>query len=128
MFVQITILLLCAGGLYASAFMYRKALRAARGELSEPSIVETPRARALGGVPNAAFGIAYYAGLALLVPALGVPAAWWTACAAAAAAGAFSAYLAYSLIFVTRAPCPYCWASHIANWAILALLVTHQPR
>lgn len=128
MLAQITILLLCAGGLYASAFMYRKARRAARGELLEPSIVQTPRARALGGIPNAAFGIAYYAGLALLVPALGMRPAWWAALVAAALAGTFSAYLAYSLLFVTRAPCLYCWASHIANWAILALLVAHQPR
>jgi uncharacterized membrane protein len=121
LFVQITMLLLCAVGLYASAFMYLKARRAARGELTEPSIVETARARVFG-VPNAALGIAYYAALALLVPALATPGVWWAAFAAAAGAAAFSAYLAYSLLFVTRAPCPYCWASHLANWAILALL------
>jgi uncharacterized membrane protein len=127
MFVQFTILLLCAAGLYASTFMYRKARRAAKGELEEPSIVETPRARVLGSVSNAAFGIAYYAALAALVPALGNPLVWWAACAAAAAAGTFSAYLGYSLLFVTRAPCPYCWASHFANWAILALLLAVRP-
>jgi uncharacterized membrane protein len=121
LFVQNTILLLCAVGLYASAFMYRKARRAARGELTEPSIVETARARVFG-VPNAALGIVYYGALALLAPGLATPAVWWAAFAAAAGAAAFSVYLAYSLLFVTRAPCPYCWASHVANWAILALL------
>jgi uncharacterized membrane protein len=121
-------LLLCAAGLYASAFMYRKALLAAKGELREPSIVESPRARAIGGVPNAAFGIAFYTGLAVLVPALGIPLVWWGALAAAGAAAAFSAYLAYSLLFVTRAACPYCWTSHVANWAILALLAYARPQ
>jgi uncharacterized membrane protein len=108
--------------------MYRKAVLAARGELREASIVESPRARAIGGVPNAAFGIAYYAGLALSVPALGIPLVWWGALFAAAAAALFSAYLAYSLLFVTRAACPYCWASHIANWTIPALLVAARPQ
>lgn len=127
MFFQTTILLLCAVGLYASAFMFRKWRSAQRGELREESIVRTPQARALGGIPNAAIGIVYYAALALAVPALGVAFVWWAALGAATAAGAFSAYLAYGLLFVTRAPCPYCWASHVANWAILALVLALQP-
>jgi uncharacterized membrane protein len=127
MIVQSTILLLCAGGLYASTFMYRKLRRAARGELSEPSIVLDPRARTLGGIPNAVLGIGYYAALALLVPALGVPPVWWAALVAAAAAAAFSAYLAACLLFVTRAPCAYCWSSHVANWVLLALIVALRP-
>ena len=88
----VTTLLLCAVGLYASAFMARKAARDARGELTEPSVVQRPAARAIGGMT---------AGLL---------------------AAAMSLYLAYSLLFVTRMPCPYCWTSHVANWALAVLV------
>src|ERR1700760_3162858 len=65
--VRILITVLCGVGLYASVFMLAKSRRAERGELSEPSVVETPRARLLGGIPNAAFGVAYYALLGIAV-------------------------------------------------------------
>lgn len=112
---------LCAIGLYASVFMLRKSARADRGGLHEPSVVQTPRARLFGGQPNALFGVAYYpavlAGTWLLhgnaVLALEV---------IALAAAATSAYLAYSLIFVTRMSCPYCWTAHVTNWALAVLL------
>jgi uncharacterized membrane protein len=128
MFIRTTILLLCLVGLYASTFMYRKTKRAERGEVREPSVVRTRSARALGGIPNAAFGIAYYALLLFLAPALANPQVWWVALAAASAAAAFSAFLAYDLLFVTRAACPYCWASHLVNWAILALIIVLRPQ
>jgi uncharacterized membrane protein len=118
-----TILLLCAVGLYASAFMYRKSIRAARGELLESSVVETPRARVFAGTPNAAFGLAYYAALAAAVPFLGFTAVWTAAFAAALTAALFSVYLAYSLLFVTRMPCFYCWTSHAVNAVLVALLL-----
>ena len=100
--------------------MLRKGTAAARGELTERSVVQTPRARLFGGVPNALLGAAYYPGLAiaiwvarshlvlllLLVPVL--------------AAAATSVALAYSLLFVTRMPCMYCWTSHVVNWTIAA--------
>src|SRR6185312_2356033 len=56
----VTIWLLSGIGVYASAVMYAKARRAERGLLTEPSVVQTPAARTLAGVPNAAFGLAYY--------------------------------------------------------------------
>ena len=118
-----TILLLCGVGLYASAFMTRKAARAARGELEEPSVVETPRARALGGTPNAVIGLAYYAALACATFLFAVPGIWGLAFAASLAAAAFSAYLAYSLLFVTRMSCVYCWTSHVVNWSLPLLVV-----
>jgi uncharacterized membrane protein len=122
--IEAAILALCAVGFYASAFMYRKSQRASRGELTEPSVVQTPRARAVAGIPNAAFGLAYYAALALAIPLLGSPAARTAALVVAFGAAAFSLYLAYSLAFVTRMRCAYCWTSHVVNW-VLPLLVLH---
>jgi uncharacterized membrane protein len=127
MIIRVTMLLLCGIGLYASAFMARKAGRAARGELMEPSVVATPRARAVGGIPNAAIGLAYYAAVALALPFLQVPLVWVLVLAAAAGAAAFSAYLAYSLLFVTRMPCVYCWTGHVVNWSLVLLAVLARP-
>ncbi|GAC1348906.1 MAG: hypothetical protein NVSMB19_01380 [Vulcanimicrobiaceae bacterium] len=127
MIVQGTIVLLCGVGLYASAVMARKAARAARGELTEASVVQTPRARSFGGTPNAALGLAYYAALAAATPFLGVTPVWGLALAAALAAAAFSVYLAYSLLLVTRMPCAYCWTSHAVNWTLVALLFAARP-
>jgi len=116
------ILALCVVGLYASGFMYRKSQRASRNELAEPSVVQTPRARVVAGIPNAAFGLAYYVALAAAIPLLGNSQVRIAALVASLAAAAFSAFLAYSLVFVTRLPCVYCWTSHIVNWT-LPLLV-----
>lgn len=118
-----TVLLLCAAGVYASAFMARKAGLAARGVLSEPSVVETPRARLFGGVSNAAIGFVYYLALAAALPFLDRPLVWGAAFAASLGAAAMSAYLAYSLLFVTRRPCAFCWTSHAVNWLLAALLL-----
>ena len=126
MIVQVTILLLCAVGLYASTFMLRKAQRGSRGQLSEPSVVQTERARVLG-VPNAAIGIVYYAALAVATGLFGIPAIWWLAFVAACLAAAGSLYLAYSLLFVTRMPCVYCWTSHVVNWALVVAVVLTRP-
>jgi uncharacterized membrane protein len=118
MALRAIITVLCGVGLYASVFMLRKAGAAARGELTERSVVQTPRARLVGGVPNALLGAAYYPALAiaiwfatnrlvlalLLVPVL--------------AAALTSVILAYSLLFVTRMPCFYCWTSHAINWSL----------
>jgi uncharacterized membrane protein len=110
--------MLCGVGLYASLFMLRKGVAAARGELTEPSVVQTRRARLVGGVPNALLGAIYY-------PALGV--AIWLATShltlvllavPVLAAAAVSVVLAYSLLFITRMPCVYCWTSHAINWSL----------
>jgi uncharacterized membrane protein len=122
--VRTVIAVLCALGFYASTFMYRKARLAARGALTEPSVVESPRARAIGGVPNAAFGIVYYPLVALAMLLFHVSGVWALTVVASLAAAAFSLYLAYSLLFITKRWCPYCWLSHLVNWALPFLLVS----
>lgn len=118
--LKITISALCALGLYASVFMYRKSLRAQSGALREPSVVQRPAARLLFGVPNSAFGIIYYL---LLGTVIWVASGWlWIILLGAAGAAALmSIGLAYSLLFRTRMPCPYCWASHAINWLLVLL-------
>jgi uncharacterized membrane protein len=114
------ITLLCGVGLYASLFMLNKTWRAARGELTSPSVVNTPRAH-LFGVPNSLLGATYYAALAVAVWFVQGPIEQIALIAAALAAAATSAYLAYSLLFVTRRDCPYCWTSHVVNWTLFLL-------
>jgi uncharacterized membrane protein len=38
-----------------------------------------------------------------------------------------SAYLAYSLAFVTRMPCTYCWSAHAINLALPIVLFLARP-
>ncbi|MBV8424336.1 MAG: vitamin K epoxide reductase family protein [Candidatus Eremiobacteraeota bacterium] len=118
---ELTVFLLCAVGIYASAFMARKARRAARGELTEPSVVHSSAARLVGGVPNAMFGLIYYPCVALAV-ALPVDNVRRVAFGASLLAAAMSLYLAYSLLFRTKRPCPYCWTAHAVNWILPFLL------
>jgi uncharacterized membrane protein len=102
--------------------MLRKSIRAKHGEVKGPSVVKSPRARLFAGLPNALFGIIYYAGV------VGVT---WLAhsriffilaeLAALFAAGA-SAYLAYSLLYITKKECPYCWTAHAVNWSLALVL------
>ena len=103
--------------------MLRKTIRADRGLLIERSVVQSPNARLLGGAPNAAVGLAYYIALAIAVWFVATPALWWFAVAASALAAIVSAFLAYSLLFVTRMPCAYCWTSHTINWSLLVCTV-----
>ena len=120
MVVRGIITLLCGVGLYASLFMLNKSRRAARGEVEGPSVVKTPRAH-LFGVPNSLLGMLYYPAVAVAVWFVAGRAAATVLLLAAIAAAATSAVLAYSLIYVTRRPCPYCWTSHIVNWCLLLL-------
>jgi uncharacterized membrane protein len=118
--VRTVISVLCAVGFYASVFMLSKSVRAARGLLAEASVVQTERAALFFGMPNSLIGLLYYAALAAvswlardtLLLAFAVAAAWFAA--------ATSLYLAFSLLFVTRRSCPYCWTAHVVNWALLA--------
>ena len=122
MLIPILIDALCLVGLYSASFMTNRAARHARGELTEPSVVAQPRAR-VGGIPNSVLGLLFYA---LMLPAawlLAVPAIYVAALVASILAAAFSAYLAFSLLFITRMPCPMCWTGHIVNWSVLALLI-----
>jgi uncharacterized membrane protein len=125
--IRVTIVLLCGVGLYVSALMAGKARRASRGELAEPSVVHTSRARVVAGVSNAILGLAYYAALALAVPFFSTSWIWGTALAGAAAAAAFSGYLAYSLLFVTKMPCVNCWTGHAVNWSLVMLVLLARP-
>ena len=83
-------------------------------------LFRSPRARLLG-VPNALLGLALYgvlsAGLVMAWPAtllfgLTLPAV------------AMSVFLGYSLI-VNKRECRICWAGHIANFVLSALLARH---
>ncbi len=118
--VRVVVSVLCAAGFYASVFMLRKSLLDRAGRLGEASVVQSARAKLFAGIPNALFGCVYY-------PAL-TATAWCTvalvplglALGAAVCAALTSVYLAYSLVFVTRRSCPYCWSAHVANWGLLA--------
>ncbi|MGZ3520142.1 MAG: vitamin K epoxide reductase family protein [Vulcanimicrobiaceae bacterium] len=116
---------LCAIGLYASVFMLRKSMRAERGELAEPSVVQTERARLFGGQPNAVYGAVYYLLVIAGVWLLHGRAMLFLETIALLAAGT-SAYLAYSLLFVTRMSCPYCWTAHAINWTLALLLPVYS--
>ncbi|MFY9861780.1 MAG: vitamin K epoxide reductase family protein, partial [Candidatus Cybelea sp.] len=70
--------------------------------------------------PNSLLGALYYPALAIAVWFVGPPATILLL-AAAFFAAATSVVLGYSLLFVTRRSCPYCWTSHVVNWALLAL-------
>jgi uncharacterized membrane protein len=118
---------LCLVGLYAALYMTAKAARYARGELTEPSVVQQPPARAIGGIPNSVFGITYYCLLLVAAWWLAVPLVYNAALVASLVASAFSFYLAYSLLFVTRMACVFCWTGHVVNWTLTALLIAARP-
>lgn len=118
--VRWVICVLCAVGFYASVFMLRKSVLAARGQLKEPSVVQTPRAKLFVGIPNALIGTIYYPAIAAVSVGTRLPALLWCAAGAAAIAAVTSAVLAYSLLFITKRSCSYCWTAHLANWALLA--------
>jgi uncharacterized membrane protein len=98
--------------------MYKKSLRGERGELDEPSIVEESHARLFFGEPNSLFGCCYFplllVGVLLYALSAAVVVRWVVLVALAAATGT-SIYLAYSLVFITKRECPYCWTSHVVN-------------
>lgn len=121
LWIRLAVTLLAAIGLYTSGFMFAKSQRAERGEIREPSVVKRPAARLFLGIPNALFGLLYYAFAASAVW-LPVAVLSWLLLAAALAAALTSLYLAYSLLFITRMPCPFCWTSHAINWLLLVLL------
>ena len=118
--VRAVITFLCGVGLYASLFMLNKSRRAARGEVKGPSVVKTPRAH-LFGVPNSLLGSLYYPAIASAIWFVHGSVAAIVLLAVVLGAAATSAYLAYSLIFITRRECPYCWTSHAVNWCLLFL-------
>jgi len=120
MVIEVVITLLCGVGLYASLFMLNKSRRAARGEIKGPSVVKTSRAH-LFGVPNSLLGSLYYPAIATAVWLVHGRIGEVVALAAVVFAAATSVVLGYSLLFVTRRECPYCWTSHVVNWCLLLL-------
>jgi len=122
--LRIAIAGLCAIGIYISLFMARKFDAARRGELAEPSVVTSPRAR-VGGVPNARIGLMYYTLLLVASPFTtpSHPLVLGASLVASVLAALASLFLAYSLLLITRQPCSYCWTGHAINWALLVLLV-----
>ena len=74
------------------------------------TMLDTPRAK-LFGVPNAVFGIAVY--LYVILNILFFPA--WPGFLILSLALLRSIYLAYSLLFVTKIPCPLCFTTHAIN-------------
>jgi uncharacterized membrane protein len=83
-------------------------------------VVKTARAH-LFGVQNSLLGSIYYPALAVAIwfvhPVLGTA----LVLAATFFAAITSAVLAYSLLFLTRRECPYCWTAHAVNWSLLIL-------
>jgi uncharacterized membrane protein len=125
MIVDAVITVLCGFGFYSSLFMLGKARRAARGELDEPSVVQSPRAHLFGKTPNALLGAVYYPALVAVTWLRLGSAASYTVLAIVLFAAVTSVVLAYSLLFVTKRPCPYCWTSHVINWALVVLFASH---
>ncbi len=66
-------------------------------------------------------GTIYYPAVAVAVWLVRGAAAELVFLAAMLLAAASSLYLGYSLIFVTRRACPFCWTSHAINWCLLLL-------
>jgi len=112
--------LLCGVGLYASLFMLNKSRRAARGEVPGPSVVKTPRERLLG-IPSSLLGALFYPAVAIAVWYVRGTVEAAVLLLAVAFAALTSAVLAYSLLFITRRGCLYCWTSHAVNWALVLL-------
>jgi uncharacterized membrane protein len=123
MVVRVVVTVLSGVGLYVSLFMLGKTRRAERGELEEPSVVQTARARLYGGVPNALLGVLYYPALVAGIWLLHQRAAAGALVAVAVFAAATSVVLAYSLLYVTKRSCPYCWTAHAINWSLAIVLV-----
>src|SRR3990167_2085411 len=80
-------------------------------EVNCMSVLGTPRAK-LFGIPNSAFGMALYA---YLIINLFIPFPHVVALILLGFSVLRSIYLAYSLIFVTKIPCPLCFTSHAIN-------------
>lgn len=127
MVLRAVVTVLAGVGFYVSLFMLAKAWRASKGAVPGPSVVKTPQAHLLGA-PNSLLGCLYYVFVVVTIWFAGtVPMAQALAVVALLAA-ATSIVLAYSLLFVTKRWCPYCWTAHAMNWAIAILAVWHAQR
>jgi len=119
--LRIIIDLLCAAGLYASVFMYRKSILAEAGKVKGKSVVKSPAARLFFGVSNSLWGIIFYVAVAIVMWFASGLVMWTLIFLALGAAALTSLYLAYRLVFVSKILCPYCWTSHAVNWSLVVL-------
>jgi len=122
--LHVALMLCCCIGFVTSLLMHRKAAADKAGLLSEASVVQTSRARLFGGVDNAAIGLVYYPAVLIGSFFLANPLMLIAVVIAASLAALVSLYLAYSLLFITKMPCPLCMISHVINLAIVAILLT----
>ena len=142
---------LAAAGLYIAAYftlVYYGVLEAStmlmprvcRLEKRTCETVLSTRFARVFGVPNSLLGVAYYTAVIVLlstgwIDALGgiaiggvglelsvivVIVAWFTVL--------LGTFLAYSLFFIIRIPCPLCLAAHTINLALAVLLTTSISR
>jgi len=80
------------------------------------TVLDTPRAK-IFGIPNSAFGIGVYSYLIVdiffFAPTLGILFLTFAVLR--------SIYLAYSLLYITKIPCPLCFTSHAINLVLFIL-------
>ena len=88
------------------------------------TVLGTPRAK-LFGIPNSVFGISLYFYLIVELSRYHYLISPW-ALYFLALALARSLYLAFSLLFITKIPCPLCFTGHIIN--LLLFMVALFPR
>ena len=120
--LHVVLLLCCCIGFVVSMMMHRKAAADRAGLLTEASVVQTPRARLVGGVDNAAIGMIYYPAVAIGSFFFSNSLVFFAVAGAALLALLVSLYLAYSLLFITKMSCPLCMTSHVLNAAIFGIL------
>jgi uncharacterized membrane protein len=89
---------------------------------AKASVVQRPEASLLG-IPNASYGVAYYAGLLALVLARRLDTApWRTLVRAATLAALLRTLTLLAALLRSRTWCPVCMRAHVVN-AALALLI-----
>jgi len=88
-------------------------------EQSCMTVLGTPRAK-IFGIPNSVFGIALYL---YLIASLFLGPPPQVALALLALALARSIFLAYSLLFITKIPCPLCFTGHGTNLALFLIVL-----
>lgn len=91
------------------------------------TVLQSRQAALFAGMPNTVLGIVWYTTVALwAVTGLLISVPSWLdtiMILGAAAALGVSLYLAGTLLFVLRQPCPLCYAAHAVNAAILLALL-----
>jgi uncharacterized membrane protein len=120
--VRVAVAVLAIVGIAASQAMLRKAQLAKAGRLPESSIVVLPESRLFFDVPNAAFGLVYYA-FVLVTALAGTKLLFGIAAGASLVAAGTSIYLATRLI-AQHLDCSRCWMAHVINALLCPLLVT----